>query len=325
MKHETLPFSEVANMIADAKSITILSHINPDADTLGTSLGIYALLSQDKSKKVEISNASGSLPMYLDFLPNFHKIKHKMDYTDSLIIACDCGSIDRLGFDLTHRTILNIDHHKSNTNYGDINVIVPHYASASQVAYKLFEKLYDIEDKCATCFYTALLSDTRYFTTSYVNEEVFSVAQELLLKGANASQIAANFTQRRPLASLRILERALKSLVLYKEASVAVLFVTKEDIMASGASSSDMDGIVDYARSLATVEVALFAIELENEVRISLRSKRVDVSYIAMEFNGGGHKFAAGFTIKEHSLEKSVQRILKKIDVLEILKEDIKK
>ena len=114
----TLPREEVQNQIDEAKSITILSHLNPDADALGTALGIYALLTQDKYKKVEIVNASKVLPLYLDFLPNFKKIKHKMEYQNSLIISCDCGSVDRLGFDLSGRTILNIDHHQSNTAYG---------------------------------------------------------------------------------------------------------------------------------------------------------------------------------------------------------------
>jgi len=81
---ESLPYDEVKNKIESENSITILSHLNPDADTLGTALGIYALLSKDKSKKVEVVNASTALPLHLDFLPNFKKIKHHMDYTDSL-------------------------------------------------------------------------------------------------------------------------------------------------------------------------------------------------------------------------------------------------
>ena len=158
---ESLPYDEVKNKIESANSITILSHLNPDADTLGTALGIYALLSKDKSRKVEVVNASTALPLHLDFLPNFKKIKHHMDYRDSLILSCDCGSVDRLGFDLEGRDIINIDHHQSNTRYGSINVIIAEYASASQVAFALFKDLYSVEADAATCFYTALLSDTK--------------------------------------------------------------------------------------------------------------------------------------------------------------------
>ena len=319
MIKEQLPFEDVKKKIEEAKSVTILSHLNPDADTLGTSLGIYALLTKDKNKKVEVVNASNALPDHLDFLPHFKKIKYKMDYTDSLIIACDCGSIDRLGFDLEGRDIINIDHHQSNTMYGNINVIMAGYASASQVAYALFEKLYDVDTDVATCFYAALLSDTRYFTTSSVNEEVFTVAQALVSKGAIPEKIAYHFTQRRPLSSMRILEKALASLGLFHEAQVATLFVTKADIATSGATVSDMEGIVDYARSLVTVEVALFAMELDDGVRISLRSKKVDVSRVALAFGGGGHKVAAGFTLKQCGLQQSIDTILDKIEELGLI------
>ena len=318
---ESLPYDEVKNKIGSANSITILSHLNPDADTLGTALGIYALLCKDKSKKVEVVNASTALPRYLDFLPNFKKIKHHMDYTDSLILSCDCGSVDRLGFNLEGREIINIDHHESNTGYGSINVVIAEYASASQVAFALFKELYTVEADAATCFYAALLSDTRYFTTTSVNEEVFNVAKSLVEAGAKPNDIAYHFTQRQSLSSVRLLEKALASLSLYHEATVATLMVTKEDIAQTGATVPDMEGVVDYARSLATVDVALFAMELEDGIRISLRSKKVDVSKVAMAFGGGGHKVAAGFTLNQCGLQESIDTILLKIKELGIIDE----
>jgi len=325
MTNENLPYEEVKDQLDRAQSITILSHLNPDADALGTALGIYALLIKDKSKKVEVVNASTVLPTHLDFLPYFRKIKHHMDYSKSLIISCDCGSIDRLGFDLSGRDIVNIDHHQSNTKYGSINAILPEYASSSQVAFDLFKKYYTINADAATCFYTALLSDTRYFTTSSVNENVFSVAKELVSLGAEPDSISRNFTQRRSLSSLRILEKALTSLSLTQEAQVATLIVSKEDIAASGATVPDMEGIADYAKSLATVEVALFAMELKEGVRISLRSKNVDVSKVALAFGGGGHKVAAGFTLDykdfQCGLQECVNKVLVKIRELGLLDE----
>lgn len=318
MGRPSLPWNEVKEKIDQAQHITLLSHVNPDADTLGTALGIYTLLKK-AGKTVEVANASKVLPRHLDFLPNFSKIKNKMDYEDTLIIACDCGSIDRLGFDLSGRDIINIDHHHSNEGYGSLNVIVSHFASASQVAYALFDPLYEMDAEAATCFYTALLSDTRYFTTATVSEEVFAMAKVLVAKGANPEKISYHFTQRRPLASLRILERALASLSLHHEAKIATLCVTQDDISASGASTPDMEGIVDYARSLATVEVALFAIELKEGVRISLRSKRADVSQVALAFGGGGHKLAAGFTLKQCELQESMDKIIDKIHTLGLL------
>jgi len=310
---------EVKKQLDEAKNITILTHLNPDADTIGTGLGIYNLLKQDKTKRVEIVNGSNMLPRYLDFLPYFEKIKHKMDFEDSLIIACDCGSIDRLGFDLENREILNIDHHESNSYYGNINIVFPEYASASQVAYRVFQKIYTIDAASATCFYAALLSDTRYFTTGAVNNEVFEAAKELVGLGAYPASIAFNFTQRRSLSSVRILERALSSLELSSEGRIATLYITQDDILATGAKMPDMEGIVDYARSLATVEIGLFAIEMKDSIRISLRSKSVDVSKVSLAFGGGGHKVAAGFICQQTTLHETIDTILDKIKELGLL------
>jgi len=319
MPDKRLHCEAVKEKLAQAKNITILTHLNPDADTLGTGLGIYTFLLKEKGKGVEIVNASNMLPQYLDFLPGFNKIKHKMDFEESLIISCDCGSLDRLGFRLGNRDIINIDHHKSNAGYGTLNIVISEYASASQVAFALFKNLYTIDEKSASCFYAALLSDTRYFTTSSVGQEVFEVTQELVMLGADPAKIAFNFTQRRSLASLRILQKALSTLELSCNAKVATLFVSQQDIAATGATMPDMEGIVDYAKSLVTVEIALFAVELENSIRISLRSKGIDISLLAAEFDGGGHRIAAGFTLDKRDLYETMDTITKSIQKLGLL------
>ena len=308
-----LYIDEVREKLSQAKNITILTHLNPDADTIGTGLGIYTLLSKERSKKVEIVNASNSLPRYLDFLPHFSKIKDTMDFEESLVITCDCGNIERLGVNLDNRDIINVDHHISNENYGAINVVIPEYASASQVAYALFKHLYTIDKSAASCFYTALLSDTQYFTTSSVNAEVFEVAKELVDLGVDPAEVAQHFTQRRSLASLRILEKALGNLSLKLDAKVAILYVTHDDIDAAGATMPDMEGIVDYAKSLVTVEVGVFVMETEEGLRVSLRSKGADVSIIAREFGGGGHRVAAGFTLTQRDIHETIDIILKTI------------
>jgi len=311
---ERLPVSAVKEKLVSARAITIVTHINPDADTIGTGLGIYSLCKKHLSARVEIINTSNALPRHLDFLPFYGKIKRKRDFEEGLVIACDGGSIDRFGVDISGCEIINIDHHHSNEMYGTVNVVIPQYASASQVAYALFKEIWDIDRESATCFYTALLSDTRYFTTASVDHEVFRVAAEMAALGVSPSEAAFHLTQRRSLASLRILERALHSLQLYLEGRVAVLTITIEDIRATGATMPDMDGIVDYAKSLAVVEVAVLMIECEEGAqRVSLRSKGVDVSKTAALFGGGGHKLAAGFIVKEAQTQEIVDTILEEI------------
>jgi phosphoesterase RecJ-like protein len=315
------PSHEVLAVLEQFDTVSILTHINPDADTLGTGLGIYNLLRQDRNKKVEIVNVSQDLPNYLDFLPGYDRIKKRLDFSGSLIISCDCGSADRLGIDISGRTVINIDHHASNENYGTLNVVVPDAASASEVAYKLFRDILPVNAEAATCFYAALFSDTRYFTTSSVNAEVFAVAKALVDLGVKPDEVAYHFTQRRSLASLCILEKALSHLQLHQDARVASMYVTREEIESTGARIPDMEGIVDYARSLATVEIGIFAMELDDGIRVSLRSKHVDVSKVAKAFGGGGHKVASGFTLKQCKIDESMDTILSKIDELGLLNE----
>lgn len=315
MADPRLHVEAVRSKLAEAKTITILTHLNADADTLGTGLGIYQLLKKNEKKtRIEIVNASAMLPQYLDFLPGFERIKSQMDFEESLIISCDCGSLNRLGFELEGREIINVDHHESNEKYGVVNVVIPEYASASQVAYRLFKELYPVDKAAGECFYTALLSDTRYFTTSSVNAEVFEVSKALLSCGVDPAAVAKNLTQRRSLASLRILHRALGNLTLVCDAKVATLFVTQKDIIETGAQMPDMEGVVDYAKSLATVEIALFAMVLKDSIRVSLRSKGADVAQVARHFGGGGHSVAAGFTVKQTALQETIDIIVKIIE-----------
>ena len=313
--------NKVKSKIDKYSKITIITHINPDADTLGTALGIYALLVLDRTKKIEVVCASVHLPIHLDFLPNYKKIKHKIDYSDSLIISCDCGSIDRLGFDIEGRDIINIDHHNSNTLYGNINIIESSYASASQVAFGLFKEIYSINLDSAVCFYSALLSDSRYFTSTYMTKEVFEVAKELVEIGVQPNEVASNFTQRQSLASVRILQRVLDSLSLYKRAKVSILYVTLDDMIDTGALVADIEGIVDYGISLVSVDIAIFIIEEDTTRRISLRSKKVDISPLAISFGGGGHKNASGFSVPKSILQETIDTILEKIEELGLINE----
>jgi phosphoesterase RecJ-like protein len=309
---------DVQNLINRHNYISILSHRNPDADTLGTALGVYALL-KAQGKSVEIVNADQDLPKSLDFLPNYQKIKQQIDYDDSLIIGCDSGSIELFGFDLTGRKILNIDHHYSNTYYGTLNVVNPNHAAASCVAYELFKSIYELNKDAVLCFYTALVSDTQYFTTSSVSKETFDIASDMITFEIDISEVAYNLRQRRTLASMRVLSTALESLQLSLDGELAIMAITQADIKASGAKASDMIGIVDHALSLATVKVALLIMEWEDHIRLSMRSKDVDISRLARSYGGGGHQHAAGFQTKRQNIDTLIEELKQKIKNLGIL------
>ncbi len=298
-------------------SITLLSHIYPDADAIGTSLGVYHLL-KNMGYRVEIANATPTLPIHLNFLDGFYKIKKRMEYKDSLIISCDCGSLDRLGFDLNGRDIINIDHHISNTEFGVLNIIRAEAVSSSEVAYNFFKPIFEIPYSSAEAFYTALISDTRYFTTSNTNKYSFEMAQELIDIGIDVGAISQAML-RRSLASLRILGRVLESLELHLDAKIATMQITREDFEVTGAKYSDIDGIVEYAKSLVTVDIAILLVERLNSYKVSLRSNRVNLLPIAKYFGGGGHILSAGFEVDSKDYEDKEEL---KDKILEFIKKE---
>ena len=294
MDHHATTFQD---LLEKYQKITILSHVNPDPDAIGTALGIYTCLREQRFQ-AEVVNATEDIPRYLDFLPYFGRIKQKMDFADSLIIACDCGSLDRLGFTLEDREIINIDHHSTNSQYGVLNIVDTKAVSSSEVAFKLLERLYPVSRESAIAFYAALVSDTRNFTTSNMSGSVFNFAGKLVALGIDIAEVTEKMMHRRSLASLRILGMAINSLELREDAKVAVMKISKENLGHTGARLSDLDGVVDYAKSLVTVEIAIMLVEREGDVKVSLRSKKADISTLASFFGGGGHRQAGGFEKK---------------------------
>jgi len=296
-----------------------LSHLRPDGDTIGTALGIYAILRKYK-KSVEVVNADKNIPIYLNFLPNFSKIKSKIDFDDSLVICCDGGSTELFGFDLNGRDILNIDHHRSNTNYGLVNIVKSNCASASQVAFEVFREEFTLDRDSATCFYTSLVSDTQYFRTNSVTKEVFDVSSAMIAYDIDISEVAYNLNQRKSLSSLRILGTTLDSLELYCSGQISTMVITKTNIKKAGAKYSDLLGIVDHGISLATVNISIVFIELDSLVRVSLRSKKdINISTLAIYYGGGGHTNASGFEMKIDNIEIFLKDLIKKIEEMELL------
>jgi len=312
-------YAEAFRQLLEAqRSVTILSHINPDPDAIGTALGIYLWL-KEQGVRVEVVNKTVDIPRNLDFLPAFAKIKHRIEFEDALIIACDSGSIDRLGFDVTGRTIVNIDHHPTNTLFGTLNIVDSEAVASSEIAYYLLSQLSPISAQSATAFYAALVSDTRNFTTSNMRRSVFDLAAALVDRGVEISHVTTQMLHRRSLASLRILGSAIDSLELVRDARVAIMTVPRDERLKWGAKGSDLDGIVDYARSLVTVQIAVMLVERKADIKVSLRSKRIDISSIARYFGGGGHRAAAGFEIRETDTDAVKKQILEVMDQKGIL------
>jgi len=313
----SMNYTDAKELVEKSSYITIIGHINPDPDTLGTGLGLWFILKK-LQKRVDAVYVSKPLPQSLSWMPGFNKIKSAISDKTDLIISVDCGSIDRLGVEIPSGVkLINIDHHQSNTNYGDINIIEPEFASASEVAYKLVSiAKWPIPKEAAENFYTALVSDTGFFSYEGVGKRVFEFAKELVEYGIKPDTIARNLKENEPLSKLRLLPLALQTLKLYLNAKVAGLEVTQKMFEQSGATVNETDDLVNYTRSLATVEVGfLIREEDDGSFKISLRSKNyVNVAKIAQSFGGGGHIRAAGCRVKNITKDKLKDQLLDKIN-----------
>ena len=310
-------YQEAAKIIENADRIAIVGHINPDADALGTGLGLWWIL-KGLNKRVDAVYVSDPLPQMLSFLPGFEKVKHALHPRTDLIISVDCGSFDRLGIEKPEGAkLINIDHHLSNEGYGDIDLVEPDFSCAAEVAFELAVTAgWEIPKNGAVNFYTALISDTGFFGYEGVNERVFDFAKALVRLGASPQWCARMLRENQPLSRLRLLPMVLETLTLYLNGRAAGLTITQAMLARSGATVNETDDIVDYARSLVTVEVGFLTREEgDGRIKVSLRSKtEADVSKIAKAFGGGGHRRAAGFTVSNMERDEVVQKLLKMIE-----------
>jgi phosphoesterase RecJ-like protein len=299
-------------VIKESRSILLATHIDPDGDTISSALSIYPLL-KDMGKKVTLLNIQKELPIKYDFLPNFKKFRSKLPSFYDLVITFDSADITRLGFDFNAK-IINIDHHKSNTNYGDINIIDETKISCTMVVYDLLKaNKISLRRDVATCLYTGLVSDSDFFKYRGVDENTFVTASHLVKAGADPTTIATSLQRRDSLAKMRLTSIFINNIKLKENGTIGVGIVTTDDLKCSGATVSDSDHLVNMLISLSTVKLAIFAREeLDETYKFSLRSKgSIDVSIIARSYGGGGHKFEAGFGSKLDVIDD----IIKKVDI----------
>ncbi len=308
-------YKEAWRLIGDAKHILLVSHVNPDGDTLGSVLALYDVLKR-ANKKVSLYNATKELPHIYNFLPNIHRVKDKLPKFFDLVISCDCGSFDRLKIEKGEYSLINIDHHLSNKMFGDINIVDISSASAGMVVYKLLKKNdIKISSDCASCLYVTIVEDTGFFSYSHLDKNTFECAAQLVEFGADAKRIATLLKSRVSLAKTRLLGYVLNNFDLYFDAKVALIVINKEVLAQTGAKRYDTKNIVNALRDIITVEVSVMILEEKNGgFKISLRSKDdVDVTIVAKMYKGGGHKNSAGFEIEQTDLEKFKNELLQKI------------
>jgi len=313
MKHYPQVVGRIIEQIRASNTFCIVGHIRPDGDCIGSQIALSLAL-RNEGKTVRCWNED-VVPDKLAFLDPDHLLeKPKTGMTFDCVIAADCASFERLGkcgAAIGNRKLLiNIDHHQSNTRYGDINWISAREASTGELIFKLLKAAsWPITPKIADCLFTAVSTDTGSFQYATTKPMTYNTAGELVKRGANLAKICDEVYQSYPMSRVRLLKHLYNKFRLTHDNQIAYLWLKKKDFARTGADTSESEGLIDHIRDMQPVEIACVFEELElNITRISLRSKtdKVNVNQIAALFGGGGHKAAAGARIPGSPL--SVQR-----------------
>lgn len=299
-----------------AESIVILTHENPDGDAIGTGLALYNALKQiGKNPDIIIPD----YPRIFEFLPGTSEIKKESEVKKyDLAISVDCATIKMLnGFSNYFedaKVKISIDHHSTNTMFGDYNYVSPDAPACAQVLLVILEYFkIEITKEIGTCILTGIITDTGGFRYSGVTAETFEFVASLLNKGINVSKIYKKVLQTRTKANFELNRIAANRLEFFEDGKVAFTYITKEDEEKVNAESGDHEGIVEAGRDIEGVEVSIFIHQTEKGCKVSMRSNEyVNVSDVCLLLGGGGHVRAAGCLL-QCSIEQAKEKVLRQV------------
>lgn len=321
-----MDYSKLNNIIKSSKNILIISHVNPDGDTLGSMCGLYCAILDNFKKKCDMV-AISKIPDVYSYLPHLSDVKNVDDIDKSreydLVINVDVAALDRacdakILFEKAKFTV-NIDHHKTNNAYGNLNFINPDASSTGEVLFGCFENMsWKVNLDCAICLYTAILTDTGSFRFDNTKPSTFEVASKLVEIGVQPSDIYKKVYESDSKTLVMFQSHCISKAKFLEDDKIAYALVYKKDMEKFSAGDDCMEGLTEKLRAIVTTRIAFVAKEMKSGgTKISMRSKFADVAEICSVFGGGGHKFAAGCTIKA-PVEDAAKKVLEEIKKREI-------
>ena len=310
---------DLDSLIKQSKKILLLSHMNPDGDTLGSMCALYSMIYKRFKIKADM-NVVSNIPYNYKFLPNVDLAERYYDKSlvYDLVITLDVAAIDRVMdskilFDKAKCTV-NIDHHKTNPKFGDYQIIEPDASSCGEVLFNYFKTHnWILTEDAAICLYTAIMTDTGNFRFENTSSNTFRAAADLVDAGANPNYIYKKCYETKTKNYVMFQNYCVNKAVFIEDNKIAYTTVYKKDLEKFSAGDDYTDGIAETLRAIDTTEVSFVAKEVESKLtKISMRSKKADVATICTKFGGGGHTFAAGCTIKAN-IKDSITQLLKEI------------
>lgn len=296
-----MTLDNILEEIKKAESIVILTHENPDGDAVGSSIAMYLGLKEiGKTPDIIIPE----FPRAFENLPGIENIKKESDIENyDLAIALDTASIKMLNgyskYFEDAKTKIVIDHHSSNTMFGDYNYVDQDSPACAQLLLVLFNYFnIEVSKEIGTAILAGIITDTGGFRYDGVTAETFELVAALCKKGVKVSKVYQKVFASTSKSKFFLHRIALDRLELLDNEKIAFTYITKKDENSVGAENGDYDGIVEQGRDIEGVEISIFLRETEKGIKASLRSKDyVNVSELCRIFGGGGHIRAAGCTI----------------------------
>lgn len=303
---------QIIEHLVNSKHLLIASHANMDGDAVGSLLATGLAMAMVHNRVTLYSETP--VPAVFRFLPSWDVIVHDINGIDTFdtAIILDCGDFDRIG-SISDRIqnipmIINIDHHVTNTGFGNCQLVDTEACATAEIVYRLIRKLnVPIDRGIAASIYTGILTDTGSFRFSNTTSKAFAICEEMVQTGVDPYEVAQH-VYGYSLGRIRLLLLALNSIEISEDGNMSMMTLTRDMLIETGTTPDDVDGLINYARSIKNVKVAALIHQLEEPsaeasdletYHVSLRSDGwVDVAKIAAAFGGGGHPDASGFKIE---------------------------
>ena len=304
---------QASRLIRSARYPLLICHVAPDGDAVGSLTGLGHALRHEGLEPI----LACSDPVFarFNYIPGVESIVQEVNTTFDLVISLDCSDMGRLGhfpqmpgFDDV--PLLNIDHHLTNLEFGDVNLVDPHASSAAQVVLRLLDYMeIPLNADLSTCLLTGIVSDTRSFSTSNVTIQVMEAALRLMKAGASLPRITQHALNRRPVSAILLWGAALTRFQI--EDRVAWTGISLAMRRAAGDESSGDTGLANFLVSADGADAAVvFAEREDGRIEVGLRAvPGFDVAQVALQFGGGGHALAAGCNLSG-PLEKAQSNVL---------------
>lgn len=310
---------EAAGILKGAEDVTLVCHVNPDPDAMGSMLGLASdLAGRGATVRASAPNRPDDLPRWVEALPGTEHLVAPGDLPKSPPVVVTLDAADRGRLDgLTHLvdragTVICIDHHRTNPGFGTINVIDPDASSTAELVYRLIERMGGgLSADAAACLYAGLVTDTGRFQFEATSPEVLRIAADLRERAFDHVRLAQALYADGSVAYLHLLGKVLDRVTLVPRAGLVWTYIGRKDLADAGVPIQETDDVIDIIRVAREADVAAAVKEQrDGGWKVSLRSRgETDVAAVAERFGGGGHRLAAGYTSKA-SLEETVDHLV---------------